>query len=292
MNWHGGRSYIIAEIGINHNGDFNLAKRLIDSAVAAKCDAVKFQKREIHRVYGRAELESSRLSPFGDTNGDLKRGLEFDADQLGALFDYARRASMDFSASVWDEASVEVVAALAPPFIKIPSPLIRHRGLLNACRRTGLNVVLSTGGATLDEVREAVTRLGGVAALMHCVSAYPCPDEHVNLRQMLTLRTTFGGRVGYSSHEMGPHAFWAAAALGADVLERHITLDRGMWGSDQSMSTEPDELAALVAGVRAIEACLGSPEVVRLPIEEKAIAKLGRLGDNELAQAEDARDSA
>jgi N-acetylneuraminate synthase len=290
--WQKDRSYVIAEIGINHNGDLDTAKKLISAAAAAKCDAVKFQKRDIDRVYTRAELERHRPSPFGETNGDLKRGLEFGIEELGDLFDHARNEGVDCSASVWDEASVELVAAFAPPFIKIPSPLVRHRGLLDACRRSGIDVVMSTGGATLEEIRDAVSRLGDVAALMHCVSAYPCPDDQVNLRQMMTLRETFGGRVGYSSHELGPYAVWAAVALGAEVLERHITLDRGMWGSDQSMSTEPDELAALVAGVRTIEACLGCADVVQLSIEEAAIAKLGRVGDYKPVLIEEASDNA
>jgi N-acetylneuraminate synthase len=275
----------VAEIGINHNGSVATAKELISAAAAAGCDAVKFQKRHVDMVYSAEELSRLRPSPFGSTNGDLKRGLEFDADDFAELAAHARDEGVDWSASVWDEASVEVMAALAPPFLKVPSPLIRHQGLLAACRRAGLPVIISTGGATLEEVREAVTCLGDVWAIMHCVSAYPCPDDQVHLRQMLTLRQVFGGRVGYSSHELGPHSIWAATALGADVLERHITLDRGMWGSDQAMSTEPDELAALVAGVRTIEACLGRPEVVRLPIEEAAIAKLGRVRDYEVELA-------
>lgn len=280
LAWQPGVSYFIAEIGINHNGDIAKAKELVEVAAKAGCDAVKFQKRDIERVYSREELARPRDSPFGTTNGDLKRALEFSADQLAELAGFARANGLDCSASVWDEASVEVLASLAPPFLKVPSPLIRHKGLLAACRRTGIEVIISTGGAGIDDVSEAVDHLGEVGAIMHCVSAYPVPDDQVNLRQMLTLRERFGCRVGYSSHELGPHAVWAATALGADVLERHITLDRTSWGSDQAMSTEPDELAALVAGVRTVEASLGAPEVVRLPIEEAAVAKLGRDRDH------------
>lgn len=272
--------YVIAEAGINHNGSIKTAFDLVDAAADAGCDAVKFQKRTVEKVYSADELGRLRPNPFGETNGDLKRGLELDVAAYERLFAKSASRGIDCLASVWDETSVEVVAALRPRFLKMPSPLIRHTRLLAACRQSGIPVILSTGGADLEAVREAVRILGdSLSVVMHCVSAYPCPDDQVNLRQMVTLSETFGLPVGYSSHDLGPHAVWAAVALGAIVIERHITLDRGMWGSDQAMSTEPAGLLELVQGVRAIETVLGSPDVVTLPAEGAAIAKLARAED-------------
>lgn len=276
----GAGCYVIAEAGINHNGSIETAFDLVDAAADAGCNAVKFQKRTVEKVYSPDELQRRRPNPFGETNGDLKRGLEFDVATYERLFAKSASRGIDCLASVWDETSVEVVTALRPRFMKIPSPLIRHPRLLAACRRSGIPVILSTGGADLETVREAVRILGdSLAVLMHCVSAYPCPDDQVNLRQMVTLGETFGLPVGYSSHDLGPHAVWAAVALGAIVIERHITVDRGMWGSDQAMSTEPAALLELVQGVRTIETVLGSPDVVALPAEGAAIAKLARAQD-------------
>lgn len=272
--------YVIAEAGINHNGSVETAFDLVDAAADAGCDAVKFQKRTVSKVYSADDLQRPRPNPFGETNGDLKRGLELDVADYERIFAKSAARGIDCLASVWDEGSVEVIAAMRPRFLKIPSPLIRHRSLLAACRRAGIPVIMSTGGADLETVREAVRVLGeSLAVVMHCISAYPCPDDQVNLRQMVTLSETFGIPVGYSSHELGPHAVWAAVALGAVAIERHITLDRTMWGSDQAMSTEPSELLELVRGVRTIGTMLGSPEVVTVPVEEPAIAKLARTED-------------
>ncbi|MEV4362655.1 N-acetylneuraminate synthase family protein [Nonomuraea sp. NPDC049625] len=276
-------TYFIAEIGINHNGSIDTAQELIRAAAAAGCDAVKFQRRDLTRVYSPEELARPRESVFGATNGDLKRGLEFDTDGYRRLFEASREAGVDCFASVWDEASVEFMAQFKPPYMKVPSPLLGHHGLLRACRAAGVPVLMSTGGADMEDVAAAVRTLGDVAGVMHCVSAYPCPDHHSNVRQMLTLRSELGVPVGYSSHETGPYAVFAATALGAEFLERHITLDRTMWGSDQSVSTEPEELAAMVAGVRAIERSLGSSDVRRLPIEEPALVKLRRTSDYPVA---------
>lgn len=275
-----GSCYVIAEAGINHNGDLGTALKLVDAAAAAGCDAVKFQRRSVHRVYSQPELDSPRPNPFGPTNGDLKRGLELSDEAYRRVMAHASAAGLDCFVSVWDEQSVADAAAMGPPYLKLPSPLIGHRRVLEAARSTGIPVLLSTGGSDLATVRVAVDVLGtSLAALMHCVSAYPCPIDSVNLRQMLTLRQEFGVPVGYSSHEMSPHAVWAAVALGAEVVERHLTLDRTIWGSDQAMSTEPADMAELVAGIRSVTACLGAPEVVRLPIEQAAVEKLFRTAD-------------
>jgi N-acetylneuraminate synthase len=270
--------YIIAEIGINHNGDLPTAFKLIDVAASVGCDAVKFQKRTIERVYSTEELARLRTSVFGSTNRDLKRGLEFSVAEYAKLFDYAAGHGLDAFASVWDEQSVSDIASLRPRYIKVPSPLIRHHRLLAACRETGIPVILSTGGAELPEIQSALDSLGQVAFLLHCVSMYPCPLDSSNIQQMETIKQ-FGMPVGYSSHELEPYAVFAAVALGASAIERHICLDRSIWGSDQAMSTEPDEFDALVTGVRSVERCLGSPDVVRLPAEEPAISKLSRECD-------------
>lgn len=276
----GNHVYVIAEIGINHNGDEALAGQLIDAAAEAGCDAVKLQKRTIERVYSAEELARQRTSPFGKTSGDLKHGLEFDLDAYGRLAARAKRSGIDLFASVWDEVSVAEMAGIEMPFLKIPSPLIRHFGLLEHAKDTGIPVIISTGGATEVEVDAALQALGdATAAVMHCVSAYPNVPESVNLRQMLTLRDRYQLPVGYSSHELGPHAVWAAVAMGATFIERHVTLDRTMWGSDQSMSTEMGQLADLVDGIRTVQQCLGSPEITCLDVEKPAIHKLARSVD-------------
>ena len=270
--------YIIGEIGINHNGDITIAKQLIDVAVAAGCDAVKFQKRTVDVVYSAAELAKPRENPFGATNGDLKRGLEFGLDQYREIDAYCREKQIDWAASCWDEASVDFIEQFAPPFYKIASATLTDDTLLRHTRRTGKPIVLSTGMSSMAEVEHAIAVLGREKLiLLHTVSTYPADYHDLNLRVIATLREHFGLPVGYSGHETGIASSVAAVALGACVLERHITLERAMWGSDQAASLGPSGISRLVRDVRLVEMSLGSAEKCCLDIEQPIKQKLRRL---------------
>jgi len=255
---HAHPCFIVAEIGINHNGDLELAKRLVDAAVDAGCDAVKFQKRTVELVYTPEELARPRENPFGPTNGDLKRGLEFDEKQYREIEAYCQRRRILWFASCWDEASVDFMERFDPPCYKIASATLTDENLLKYHRATGRPLILSTGMSTMDEIRHAVEILGedGLVVL-HCTSTYPSRPEELNLRTIETLRQEFTCPIGYSGHEVGLQTTLAAVALGACVVERHITLDRAMWGSDQAASVEPHGFARLVRDIRVIERAMG-----------------------------------
>jgi N-acetylneuraminate synthase len=250
--------YIVAEIGINHNGDTDLAKKLMTVAAAAGCNAVKFQKRTVDVVYTADELARPRESPFGDTNGDLKRGLEFDCDEYHELSRYAREVRMPWFASCWDEASVDFIEEFDPPCYKIASASLTDDHLLRHTRATGKPIMLSTGMSTLEEVDHAVDVLSTTnLILLHACSTYPAYYPELNLRVIPFLRDRYGVPVGYSGHETGLPSSTAAAALGACVIERHITMDRAMWGSDHAASLEPNGITRLVRDVRLVEASMG-----------------------------------
>jgi N-acetylneuraminate synthase len=250
--------FVIAEVGINHNGSLETAFRLIDAAVAAGCDAVKFQKRTVEVVYTAAELDKPRESPFGTTNRDLKMGLEFDSGAYGEIGRYCLKCGIPWFASCWDEASVDFMAKYNPPCFKISSPCLTDDALLRHHRQFGKPILLSTGMSTMDEIRHAFEVLGREdLILMHCTSTYPSQAAELNLNAMDTLRREFAVPVGYSGHEVGLQTTLAAAALGACVVERHITLDRAMWGSDQAASVEPHGMAHLVRDIRVMEEAMG-----------------------------------
>jgi N-acetylneuraminate synthase len=271
--------YVVAEIGINHAGDLALAKRLIDVAVAARCDAVKFQKRTVEVVYTPAELAQPRASPFGATNGDLKRGLELGLDAYREIDRYCRERGIDWFASSWDEQSVDFIDAFDVPCHKVASASLTDDDLLRHLRRTGKPILLSTGMSTLAEIDHAIEVLGTRdLVLMHCCSAYPARDDELNLRVMAMLRERYGVPVGYSGHETGLAPTLAAVALGASVVERHVTLDRSSWGSDQAASLEPDDLIRLVVEIRAIELALGSGAKTVQEREVPIMKKLRRKG--------------
>lgn len=271
--------FLVAEIGINHNGDLEVARRLIEAAAAAGCDAVKFQKRTVDVVYAPEELRRPRDSAFGATNGDLKRGLEFGADQYRALDTCARQHNIRWYASCWDEASVDFIEQFDPPCYKIASASLTDDTLLRHHRRYGRPIVLSTGMSNLEQVDHAVGILGRRdLILLHCTSTYPSAVEELNLRAIQTLRERYGVPVGYSGHEVGLPTSVAARVLGACMIERHITLDRAMWGSDQAASIEPQGLARLVRDIRAVEAAMGDGVKRRLPSEEAVMHKLRRVG--------------
>lgn len=271
--------YIVAEIGINHNGDIDLAKRLISVAVAAGCDAVKFQKRTIDVVYSAAELAKPRESPFGATNGDLKRGLEFEVEEYEEIDRYCREVKMPWFASCWDEASVDVIAKFDVPCFKIASASLTDDNLLRHTRAVGKPILLSTGMSTLEEIDRAVEVLGKDNLLiLHACSTYPAYYEELNLRAMLTLRERYGVPVGYSGHETGLPSSVAAAVLGACMVERHITMDRSMWGSDHAASLEPNGITRLVRDVRLVERSMGDGVKRVLEREQPIIHKLRRVG--------------
>ena len=272
-------SYIVAEIGINHNGRVDLAKKLIDAAVESGCDAVKFQKRTVDRVYSAAELERPRESPFGRTNGDLKRGLEFGEDEYRAIDEYCREKSIDWFASCWDEESVDFIARFNPPCFKIASASLTDSALLRHHRRHRVPVLLSTGMSTLDQIDRAVEMLGSDdLVILHTTSTYPSQLEELNLRVIDFLRDRYGVPVGYSGHEVGLAPSVGAVALGACVIERHITLDRAMWGSDHAASVEPSGFRRLVKDIRALEIGLGDGVKRIWDSEVPIMQKLRRVG--------------
>jgi N-acetylneuraminate synthase len=250
--------YVIAEIGINHNGSVDLARQLIDAAVGCGCDAVKFQKRTVDVVYTAEELARSRESPFGATNGDLKRGLEFGAREYAEIDSYCKAKGIDWFASCWDEGSVDFIERFSPVCYKMASASLTDDNLLRHHRRTGRPIIVSTGMSDMQQISHALEVLGrDQLILLHCTSNYPSPPNELNLLAIRTLRDAFGIPVGYSGHEVGLATSYAAAVLGASVIERHITLDRAMWGSDQAASVEPQGLARLVRDIREYEIACG-----------------------------------
>jgi len=271
--------YIIAEIGINHNGDIDLAKRLINIASAAGCDAVKFQKRTVDVVYTADELAKPRESPFGTTNGDLKRGLEFGPDEYQEIDRYCREVKIPWFASCWDEASVDLINRFDVPCFKIASASLTDDNLLRHTRATGKPIILSTGMSTLEQIDHAVDVLGrNDLLLMHACSTYPAYYEELNLRAMRTMADRYKLNIGYSGHETGLPSSIAAAAMGAALLERHITTDRAAWGSDHAASLEPNGITRLISYIRLSEKSMGDGVKRVLEREQPIIKKLRRVG--------------
>jgi N-acetylneuraminate synthase len=251
-------TFIVAEVGINHNGDLELAKKLIRAAADSGCDAVKFQKRTVDIIYTPEELDKPRESPFGLTNGDLKRGLEFGYDEYVEIDRYCRKIGIMWFASCWDEESVDFIAQFSPLVYKIASASLTDDNLLHHHRSKGKPIALSTGMSTLKEIDHSVETLGREElVLLHCTSTYPARIEELNLRVIPILAKRYDIPIGYSGHEVGLYTSLAAVVLGACYLERHITLDRAMWGSDQASSVEPQGFIRLVKDIRAVENALG-----------------------------------
>jgi N-acetylneuraminate synthase len=271
--------FVLAEIGINHNGDTLIAQTLIDVAALAGCEAVKFQKRTVDVVYTPEELAKPRESPFGETNGDLKRGLEFGKAEYEQIDAYCRYKPMAWTASGWDEASVDFIDQFDPPFYKIASASLTDDALLRHTRAKGKPIVLSTGMSTLEQIDHAVDVLGKEdLVLLHCCSAYPSKYADLNLRAIPILRERYGVPIGYSGHETGIASSVAAVVLGACIVERHVTLDRSMWGSDQAASLEPNGIMRVVRDIRLVEEALGDGEKSVLPSEVPVMEKLRRVG--------------
>jgi N-acetylneuraminate synthase len=270
--------YIIAEIGINHNGNVSIAKKLIDAAVAAKCNAVKFQKRTIEIVYSAEELERPRESPFGSTNGDLKYGLEFSKEDFVEIDRHCKLNNITWFASCWDEQSVDFIAQFNVPCYKVASASLTDDGLLRHTRSKGRPILLSTGMSTLEQIDHAVDVLGKQdLVIMHSTSTYPALYEELNLRVIPMLRKRYGLPIGYSGHETGLSTSIATVAIGACMVERHITLDRAMWGSDQAASVEPAGFTRLVMYVRVSEASLGDGVKRVYASEKSSLKKLRRV---------------
>jgi N-acetylneuraminate synthase len=274
---HSSQVDFIAEIGINHNGDLALARKLIDVAADAGCDAVKFQKRTIEVVYSAEVLEQPRQSPWGDTQRAQKEGLEFGGAEYDEIDAHCRTRGIDWFASAWDVESQGFLASYKLKTNKIASAMLTHEPLLRVVAAEGKLTYISTGLSTLEEIDRAVSifrEAGCPFVLMHSVSTYPAETHDLNLSVISTLRERFGAPVGYSGHERGIEPSLVAAALGAVAIERHITLDRTLYGSDQSASIEPDELKKLVALVKDVGAWLGDGVKRVLPAEQSVADKL------------------
>jgi N-acetylneuraminate synthase len=271
--------YVVAEIGINHNGDIGIAKKLIDVAVESGCNAVKFQKRTVEVVYTAEELARPRESPFGTTNKDLKHGLELGWDEYLEIDQYCHEKDIPWLASCWDEQSVDFIDQFGVPCYKIASASLTDDALLRHTRSKGLPIILSTGMSDLYEIDRAVRILGKDGLiLLHSCSTYPAYYEELNLKIIPILRQQFELPVGYSGHETGIPSSVAAVALGACIVERHITLDRSMWGSDQAASLEPNGLQRLVRDIRLVEAAMGDGVKRVLEREVPVMQKLRRVG--------------
>ena len=270
--------FIIAEIGINHNGDLDVAKRLIDVAKDCGCDAVKFQKRTIVRVYSKEYLDSPRESPWGKTQRAQKDGLEFGKEEYREIDRYCREKDIEWFASAWDLESLAFLEQFNPKHHKVASAMIVDETFLRAVAACGRHAFIATGLCTLEDVDRAVAifrQAGCPFELMHCVGTYPMNESQANLRVINTLRERYQCPVGYSGHEAGGLAVsCAAAALGIASLERHITLDHSMYGSDHAASIEPMGLRMLVGAIRKIPEAMGDGVKRFLPEEVKVAAKL------------------
>ncbi|MBQ8945553.1 MAG: N-acetylneuraminate synthase family protein [Lachnospiraceae bacterium] len=269
------RTFFIAEIGINHNGDVDIAKKLIDWAVLADCDAVKFQKRTVEKVYSKEELDKYRESPWGTTNREQKMGLEFGKTEYDEIDRYCKEKGIEWFASAWDLDSQTFLEQYDLKYNKIASAMLTNMELLDKVAKEEKYTFVSTGMSSMEEIDAAVEVFKNNDCpfeLVHCNSTYPMKNADANLQMMQTLKDRYHCKVGYSGHESGRIVSFAAAALGASSVERHITLDRTMYGSDQAASLEVDDLVRLVKDIRALPAIMGTGEKV-LSDAELAVRK-------------------
>jgi N-acetylneuraminate synthase len=265
---------IIAEIGINHNGSMKICKQLIDVAKNAGADCVKFQKRDITKVYTKEFLDSPRKSPWGETQRDQKIGLEFNAFEYQEISDYCKANEIEWFASAWDLNSQKFLQKFDCKYNKVASAMIVYEDLLRMIADEGRHTFISTGMTTYEDIQKAVDIFKEKKCpfeLMHTISTYPMKEENANLKMIKTLNERFNCNVGYSGHEVGLAVSYAAAAMGITSLERHITLDRSMYGSDQSASVEPAGFRHLIGAVKKIEIALGDG-IKRVIDEEIPIA--------------------
>ena len=251
--------YVVAEIGINHNGSLETAKEIIKVSAEAGCNAVKFQKRTVDVVYTPEELARPRENPFGATNGDLKRGLEFGLAEYREIDRYCKNLKINWFVSCWDEASVDFMEQFNPPCYKIASASLTDDDLLRHHRKYGRPIILSTGMSTMAEIEHAVEVLGQVDLIvLHSTSTYPAQLNELNLKMISTLRDKYDLPIGYSGHEPGLSTTFATVVMGASMIERHITLDRAMWGSDQAASVEPAGIERLIEYISQWEEASGN----------------------------------
>ena len=272
--------FVIAEIGINHNGSLELAKRLIDEAAESGCDAVKFQKRTLDEVYSKQELDKPRESPWGTTNREQKYGLEFTKADYDEIDRHCKEKGIEWFASAWDVESQLFLQQFDCKYNKVASAMLTHRELLEVIASEKKHTFISTGMSTLeqiDKVVEIFRKHGCSFELMHCNSTYPMQVQDANLKVMHTLQERYGCNIGYSGHESGIIISCAAVAMGASSLERHITLDRAMYGSDQSASLEVTGLRRMMDYVRDIVTAMGSPEKRVMETEVPIAAKLRKV---------------
>ena len=271
--------YIIAEIGINHNGDMSIAKKLIDIAKVAGCDVVKFQKRNPDVCVPEHQKKIMRDTPWGRmTYLDYKYKVEFNQNQYDEIDIYCKEKDIKWSASPWDLDSLDFLNQYDIPFIKIPSALLTDLELIKESVKTGKKIIISTGMSTIGEIDNAVNAIKKVNAeaqyaILHCNSTYPAPNDELNLNCIKTLKDKYKCEVGYSGHEFGLTTTIASVCLGATIIERHITLDRTMWGTDQMCSVEPQGLIKLVRGIKELNKALGDGKKIvtetEKPIREK-----------------------
>jgi N-acetylneuraminate synthase len=269
--------FIIGEVGINHNGDIQIAKQLIDVAKFSGCDAVKFQKRTIEDVYAKEELDKSRESPWGKTNRDQKMGLEFGEKEYDEIDRYCKEKGIEWFASSWDLKSQLFLRRYNAKFNKVASAMLTVKPLIEAIAEEKKHTFISTGMSTIAEIETTLgifKSAGCPFELMHTVSTYPMKDEDANLKVIETLRNHFKCDVGYSGHEVGLQISLAAVAMGASSIERHITLDRTMYGSDQAASIEPGGLMKLVRDIRIIEKAFGDGNKIVSEKEQSVKEKL------------------
>lgn len=269
--------FIIAEIGINHNGNIDLAKKLIDAAVVAGCDAVKFQKRTVDKVYTKEYLDGPRQSPWGETQRAQKEGLEFSKAEYDIIDAYCREKGITWYASAWDIDSQKFLQQYDCKYNKVASAMLTKKALLEEIADEGKYTFIATGMSSYEEIDQAVEifeRHNCPYELMHCNSTYPMPIEEANLKLISELAKRFQCKVGYSGHETGTLVSVCAAAMGASSIERHITLDRNMYGSDQKASIEPYELCRLVKDIRDVEKILGDGRKILSTAEEEVKRKL------------------
>lgn len=272
--------YIVAEIGLNHNGSVDIAKQLIDAAVLAGCDAVKFQKRTPEVCVPLEQRDVLRETPWGViTYLEYRYKVELRKDDYAEIDRYCKARNITWFASCWDEASVNFVEQFNPACFKIASASLTDDNLLRHYRKTGKPLIVSTGMSTMGQIDHAVEVLGRQdLILLHATSTYPSKLEELNLRVIPSLIERYGVPIGYSGHEVGLYTTLAAVVLGACVIERHITLDRAMWGSDQAASVEPQGFARLVKDIRAVEAALGDGVKRIYESELPVMRKLRRVG--------------
>lgn len=277
--------FFVAEVGINHNGDLDTAKRLIDVAFFSGCDAVKFQKRNPEEAVPEEYKNVERETPWGVISYlEYRKRIEFGEKEYDEIARYCKAKGIMWSASCWDNSSIEFMERYKPPFVKVPSALLTHREYLKKIKdikdKKKIPVFLSTGMSDMGLVERVVSFLGeDNMVLMHSVGTYPAKNDEVNLNVIKSYRERFRCPIGYSGHEVGLQISLAAMMLGARAIERHITLDRSMWGTDQAASVEPHGIIRLIRDIRIVERSLGTGEKRVLPSEEAVIKKLRKVNN-------------